>query len=1029
MRQLANQIYLNADELPFPEGSATHDANDDGRFDVSDYAGDSRVTDRNNSEMLDPEDLILTFSDGIDDDSNGYLDDISGWDFFDHDNNALDDVDFGHGTDEIRQAVGQANNGGDHGTCPSCMGLPVRVGDSFIVGGTAFAMGVLFALDSGASVVQEALGLIDNPRQVQMALDAAYRRNVPMVTAMSDEASKHPNMPVNLERTIPVTALKAGVAPFQPEDYLGLSGCTNYGGHAFIATPTGACSSGATAYTGGMVGLLQSAAKNRGLELSANEITQIIRASADDVDFATPDPGGPGGANNILVNGLVDLVRHTVRYRTTPGWDESTGYGRINASRIVRMVDAAQIPPEAEIISPRWFAPLGTRGTVKVTGRVAAPREPGPFKWRLEYTTGHTPPPYPGVDSWTRVSGGTSSSEVNGTLGRLDLAAVAARLPGGGSGVPEADGVPDPERFSIRLRLVVTSASGLRGEHQKQLFVHADPDLVAGYPKRMPSGGTSSPSFADLNRDGRSELIVPTDDGLIHAYQPGGRELAGWPVRVGAARGWPSWSETARADRIPAPRAHFLAGAPAVADLDGDGSVELAAGDTEGRLHVWGADGRRRAGFPVSVDARFSSNEARDEQNRVKPSFGGAPAIADLDADGRLDIIASGLDRHVYAWHDDGSPVSGFPVLVVDPAKVEQVDPTTHKITFRSDAHPDLGGEIPATPSIGDLDGDGRVEIVVGVQEQYKELANYWPPAGLANSRVFAIHADGNDHARTGPDPYPAQPSDQAYLPGWPSKVAQLIGAAIPSIGGGVAAQAAIGDVNGDGRLDVVVSTAIGPVYVLDSKGRSIFGETFGFANIANMGGLLGWNRDTLDEPLFAAFGGPSIGQIDPGGTPEFAAPTAGLGFGLDILLPHEQRPSDSHLMVWNGIGWGVNAFPHRTSDMAFFVTPAIADTDGDGRNEVVAGNGLYTVDAVEVDGADAAGFPKLTGGWVVGTPGFGDWDGDGRVEMAIQRRDGWLFVYRTRGAACSLTEWPRSGHDSRNTGNASTPTGAPACR
>ena len=31
------------------------------------------------------------------------------------------------------------------------------------------------------------------------------------------------------------------------------------------------------------------------------------------------------------------------------------------------------------------------------------------------------------------------------------------------------------------------------------------------------------------------------------------------------------------------------------------------------------------------------------------------------------DYVAAGMDRHVYAWHRNGSPVAGFPVLVVDP--------------------------------------------------------------------------------------------------------------------------------------------------------------------------------------------------------------------------------------------------------------------------------------------------------------------------------------------------------------------------
>jgi hypothetical protein len=52
-----------------------------------------------------------------------------------------------------------------------------------------------------------------------------------------------------------------------------------------------------------------------------------------------------------------------------------------------------------------------------------------------------------------------------------------------------------------------------------------------------------------------------------------------------------------------------------------------------------------------------------------------------------------------------------------------------------------------------------------------------------------------------------------------------------------------------------------------------------------------------------------------------------------------------------------------------------------------------------------------------VGTPGFGDWDGDGHLEVAIVRRDGVLMVWRTPTPAARTRQWPRFGHDLANTG------------
>ena len=159
-----------------------------------------------------------------------------------------------------------------------------------------------------------------------------------------------------------------------------------------------------------------------------------------------------------------------------------------------------------------------------------------------------------------------------------------------------------------------------------------------------------------------------------------------------------------------------------------------------------------------------------------------------------------------------------------------------------------------------------------------------------------------------------------------------------------------------------------------------------------------------------------AIGRLDTDSLPDVTAPTAGLTRLIDILGSDLQLPNDDHLMAWNGSsGNALPGFPQTTADLGFFVTPAIADLDGDGHNETIAGNGVYTVSAFDSTGARPRGWPKLTGGWLVGTPGLGDWDGDGRAELAVVSRDGDVFVWRTHARADALTEWPRSGGNGTN--------------
>src|ERR1019366_6139420 len=121
---------------------------------------------------------------GVDDDANGYTDDISGWDFYKNDNDPYDDTRYGHGTGEGRMSSDQANNGqGDIGTCPDCRFFMLRSGDSFIVDVNDWAKGVVYAADNGAKVVQTAVGTVD-------------------------QNSRHHNMPTSYNHLLAVHSMK-----------------------------------------------------------------------------------------------------------------------------------------------------------------------------------------------------------------------------------------------------------------------------------------------------------------------------------------------------------------------------------------------------------------------------------------------------------------------------------------------------------------------------------------------------------------------------------------------------------------------------------------------------------------------------------------------------------------------------------------------------------------------------------------------------------------------------------------------------
>ena len=172
-------------------------------------------------------------------------------------------------------------------------------------------------------------------------------------------------------------------------------------------------------------------------------------------------------------------------------------------------------------------------------------------------------------------------------------------------------------------------------------------------------------------------------------------------------------------DWSPIPLAMDSDSSPALADLDGDGSVEIIVGDDEGYLHVIGLDGQPLAGFPQRANSLIEAS----------------PAIADLDGDGMLDIAVGSWDGRMYVWDHRGKALPGWPVQVGDQiissAALADLDGDDvvdivvgskdhHLYAWRSDGTPlpgypfDLGDAVHSSPWVGDLEGDGRADVVVG---------------------------------------------------------------------------------------------------------------------------------------------------------------------------------------------------------------------------------------------------------------------------------------------------------------------------
>jgi hypothetical protein len=1185
MSDLRLKVRLNAGELPVPlhdlataisnpganhcsKYAEVHDANRDGVFNVDDYACDSRVAQVVQGDsrragpagVLTPEDVIIAFSDGTDADHNGFVDDIAGWDFLDDDNDPLDDVQYGHGTGEANDSSAEADNGGQTGTCPNCMVVPLRVGDSFIADVNRFAQATLYATDNGIEVVQEALGTLNNSTLAREAVDYAYRHGVTVIASAADEAAQHNNWPSSLPHVILVNSVTTGAAPTPDQSYLSFNGCTNFNSKVTLAIPSTSCSSNATGLAAGMAGLVYSAALDARAEgamtgypatsscrrtdgtrcvITPNEVRQLMASGivdgqpqSDDVNFASAlggpepscspvpapgctDPGGPAGAlqaqvdaNRQLPIGPPGLFQS---YPARKGPDQFYGYGRVNMARALDAVlsdpespSPSAIPPEAEITSPEWYQQVDPgHGTLDVDGQVYA--RGGAYTCEVLVAPGQYPnnarttasPPgdfQPLNNGW--CDGSTShTSYRSGSLGTISIPQLMDRFPPGtdfNGPEPQASPANDngrpnaaPHSFTVEVVVHATQAGhALTGQDRRAAYLERDGDMLPGCPKAITSGaittgtptgdGESSPVLADLNGDNRNELIVAGSDGFVHAIAPDGSELRGWPVR-GLQPPLHLGERAFASAEVSGNVGGAILGSLAAVDANRDGVPEVFADDLEGHVYGWNAGGHRiftassnpdYSGKPLApfVEPRYQPGQS--EFHRTQRGFIGSPVLADLNGDGRMEVIAAGMDRHLYAWHLDGSRVAGFPVVVVDPAKVQSIDPRTHEVTFRSDAGSFQQGAIVDTPAVGDLNGDGRPEIVVGTNEEYDPAADGGWNAAPANSASFNLldqigqgieefkqeceDQGGDAICRNLPDTpitpantrlYAIQPngmrhSGGPFLPGWPAKMAIVNAELLPVVGEGVTGYPVIGNVGcgaGAGPKVGAMSNN-GLAYVFNPTGRSCYGRAGGADIPLQTDGY----TSQPDHPLVPAVGLPAFADLDGTGL-SFVAPAAGLARALDVAFPDYQPTGQDFVAAWSVQGGGQLRpdFPQAVNDLQFLTGPSVADLDGQPGQEIVEGTASMDLNAFSDAGTELGGWPKLTTDWTVANPTIGsfgtlDTSAAARKVVIAETRSGYINAYGTSAPACSPSGWPRFHHDNANSGDYSrdatlpgTPSGA----
>ena len=1069
-QELIEKVHLNTGELPPPTSP-----NGDGRTTVADYAANPGVSPADGEDeadaVLDASDLIAQFSDDSDADGNGYVDDIAGWDFFNDDNDPFDQSDCcqgGHGTGRAEEAAADTDNGeGGAGVCPECMIMPLRTSDSIVHDTNLVALATTYAADNGASVTEGALGGLLNSSFARRAFRYADSKGVAQMMVSSDINSANHNYPTNYNEAVYVGGALPDTAPAENCQVSGfpgfggggtVPGCTEFlaffgqaGGPPVTAQPSttsffrnanltqyggkadivlmGATGSENTGQAAGAAGLLAAFGRERfgaGAPLTGNEIRQLLTMSAEDVKpLNTGVIGAPDKANE--------------------GWDPHFGYGRVNLQAAMARVGAGRIPPEVQLESPDWFAPInvgrvGADG-LPVRARIASPHFAGPVDWELEYACGQD-----ALDSeFMPLTSGTGDS-VSGEIGRLSktlLEQLATTCDGqiaNDAGLPAGTPAeawpqdpypsPDPMRHAFQIRLTAREQAdpANAGRYRKTLFAYEDDGTREGWPKPVGpgessgelvtgSGGEANPRLFDLDGDNALDVLLPTTSGELYALDARGDPLAAWnggqPVRTARyAQAGAHASAPGVAGIDGGPREALRT--PAIGDITGDGKPEVVVTAGE-HVYAWHHDGGAVGGFPRRVDPSFSqactdggprcfapADRNLTPEKYFKRGFVGSPALADLDEDGTLDVVAGALDQRLYAWRGSGDQLPGFPV--------------------RLDSEgPENGAEIVASPTIADLDGDKDPEVVIATNEVLganppdspeefdpRDLLNIFLGSATGRSVTYAVHGDGSQVA------------------GWPVETGVLAGDILPLVV--PSHDAAAGDLDpANPGVEVSLSAATGPARLIAGDGTPL--RTY--AN-QSAGGMV---RDESIQLNLADY--PAIGRLTDSLGPSVVKGGLSLAGVANLLAVNQNLEFNHTAQAWDPRTGAYRAgYPRATDDFQLLSQPVIAKAGGSGGGrQAIVGTGLYQLHAYGEGGQEPAGWPKFTGGWIFATPTVGDMDGDGELDVMTLTREGFAFAWKTGVPACESggtstnDEWWTFSHDEHSTalyGHDARPPGAP---
>ncbi len=230
-----------------------------------------------------------------------------------------------------------------------------------------------------------------------------------------------------------------------------------------------------------------------------------------------------------------------------------------------------------------------------------------------------------------------------------------------------------------------------------------------------------------------------------------------------------------------------------------------------------------------------------------------------------------------------------------------------------------------------------------------------------------------------------------------------------------------MGNVDSDPELEVIGGAATGDVRATDGDGTAAVNYDSQPAT-----------GDIVDKTKqLNLFENPVVANLD--GTGELEVLKGGVSLVQVVnlgVLTGQNLPYNHSLQGWSAeTGAALPAYPQAVEDYQLLSSPTVADVSDAPGNEAIVGTGMYLIRNINSTGIEGTDWPKFTGGWNFAVPSVGDVDGDGKLEVSAQTREGFSFLWDTDGDACApgADEWRTSRHDEFNSGAYGTDSRPPA--